>query len=90
MCIDATNMGVTAFSATTSSGSIYATLSRAPEQAATETSSGDLHLTVLDLPYHIHAGTSAGQVRIDVRDDPSASRPITAHTSSGNVTIARG
>jgi hypothetical protein len=88
--IDATDMNVTAFSAETSSGSVHATLSRAPEQATAETSSGNIHLTVPDLPYHVDAGTSAGQVRIDVRDDPSASRSITAHTSSGNVTIARG
>jgi hypothetical protein len=88
--IDATNMDVTAFSATTSSGSVHATLSRAPEHATAETSSGNIHLTVPDMPYQVHAGTSAGQVRIDVRDDPTASRSITAHTSSGNVTIARG
>jgi hypothetical protein len=88
--IDATNLDVTAFSATTSSGSIHATLSRAPEQATAETSSGSIHLTVPDMPYQVHAGTSAGQVRIDVRDDATASRSITAHTSSGDVTIARG
>jgi hypothetical protein len=88
--IDVTNMAVAAFSATTSSGSIHATLSRAPEQATAETSSGNIHLTVPDMPYQVHAGTSSGQVRIDVRDDPSASRSITAHTSSGDVTIARG
>jgi hypothetical protein len=88
--IDATNMAVATFSATTSSGGVHATLSRAPEQATAETSSGNIHLTVPDMPYHVQAGTSAGQVRIDVRDDPSASRSITAHTSSGNVTIARG
>jgi hypothetical protein len=82
-------MDVTAFSAATSAGSVRASLSRAPEQATAETS-WDMHVTVPDLPYHVDASTSAGQVRIEVRDDPSASQSITARTSSGNVTIARG
>ena len=88
--IDASDLAVTAFSATTSSGSVRPTLSRAPERATAETSSGSIQLTVPDMPYHVDAGTSAGQVRIDVRDDPSASRSISAHTSSGDVTVARG
>jgi hypothetical protein len=86
--IDATHMDGTAFSAPTSSRSIHALLSRAPEQATAETSSGEIHLTVAAI--HVDAGTSAGQAGIEVRDDPSASRSITTHTTSRNVTIARG
>jgi hypothetical protein len=88
--IDATGMDVTAFSATTSSGNVRATLSGAPQRVNAATSSGDIQLTVPDAAYRVDAGTSAGQVRIGIAEDPSASRSVTAHTSSGDVILARG
>jgi hypothetical protein len=88
--IDATDMDVAAFSAETSAGSVRATLTGTPQRVNATTSSGDIQLTVPDAPYRIDAGTSAGQVRIGVTEDPASSRVVTAHTSSGDVILARG
>jgi DUF4097 and DUF4098 domain-containing protein YvlB len=85
--IEATNMNVTAFSATTSSGSIQASLYGATERVNARTSSGSVDLTVPDATYNVDADTSSGQVRIQVTDEPDAARLISAHTSSGDVTI---
>ena len=88
--IDATDMDVSTFSATTSSGSVHAGLSGAPHQIEAQTSSGDIRITVPDTLYRVDAGASAGQVRITVDEDPSSARFITAHSSSGDVTISHG
>jgi hypothetical protein len=87
--IDATDMDVTAFSAETGAGSIRAILSGTPQRVNATTSSGDIRLAVPDRPYRVDAGTSAGQVRIGIAEDPAASRFVTAHTSSGDVILAR-
>jgi DUF4097 and DUF4098 domain-containing protein YvlB len=73
--------------AETSSGDVELSLSRSPEQVTAETSSGNVILTVPDGAYDVAADTSAGQVRISVGDDPNAARQLSAHSSSGDVTI---
>jgi DUF4097 and DUF4098 domain-containing protein YvlB len=85
--IDVTNLDVTAFSATTSSGSIQASLFGATERINARTSAGNVELTVPDAVYNVDADTSSGAVRIQVTDQPDAARLISAHTSSGDVTI---
>ena len=88
--IAATDMDVTAFSAETGAGSIRATLSGTPQRVNATTNSGDIRLTVPDASYRVDATTSTGQVRIGIAEDPAASRFVTAHTSSGDVILARG
>jgi DUF4097 and DUF4098 domain-containing protein YvlB len=85
--IDAIDLDVAAFSATTSSGSIQASLSGATERVNARTSAGNVELTVPDAAYNVDADTSSGTVRIQVTDEPDATRLISAHTSSGDVTI---
>jgi DUF4097 and DUF4098 domain-containing protein YvlB len=85
--IDAIDLDVTAFSATTSSGSIQASLYGATERINARTSAGSVELTVPDAAYDVDADTSSGAVRIQVTDEPDAARLISAHTSSGDVTV---
>jgi DUF4097 and DUF4098 domain-containing protein YvlB len=73
--------------AETSSGDVAASLSRSPERVSAKTSSGNVTLTVPDGPYNVDADTSAGQVRINLDDNPSAARRLSAHSSSGDVTV---
>jgi Putative adhesin len=85
--IDATDLDVTFFAATTSSGNIHASLYGATERVKARTSAGSVELTVPDATYNVDADTSSGQVRIQVTDEPNAPRLISAHTSSGDVSI---
>jgi DUF4097 and DUF4098 domain-containing protein YvlB len=85
--VEATDLDVTTFSATTSSGSIQASLSGATQRINARSSAGNVELIVPDAVYTVDADTSSGAVRIQVTDEPGAARLISAHTSSGDVTI---
>ena len=73
--------------AETSSGDVEASLAETPERVNAETSSGNVTLTVPNGAYNVDAETSAGQVRVNVDDNPTATRRLSAHSSSGDVTI---
>jgi len=87
--ISATDVNASEFRGTTSSGDVAATFVDAPARVAVESSSGNVNVTVPDLAYDVEADTSSGDVRVEINDDPDATRQISAHTSSGNVSIDR-
>jgi hypothetical protein len=85
--IDVTDLNATLFSATAASGDITASLLGATERVNAHTVSGSVDLTVPDASYDVDADTLSGKVRLEVADDPGAARLISAHTTSGDVTI---
>lgn len=55
-----------------------------------DSSAGDVELLVPNVTYRVDAGSSAGDVDDSgLRTDPDAPRSITAHSSAGDVRIAR-
>ena len=87
--IRAAGLTVPSFHGKTSSGSVVASFTTPPEHVTARSSSGNVTLTVPQGTYNVDAGTSSGQVRVEVADDPDNSRLILAHTSSGDITVAR-
>jgi DUF4097 and DUF4098 domain-containing protein YvlB len=87
--IHAAGITVPTFRAGTSSGSVEASFTAPPKTVTAHTSSGHITLAVPDAVYNVDAGTSSGEVRIEVPQDPDSTRGISAHTSSGDVTVTR-
>lgn len=83
--------GLTASSVTTetSSGSAELDFALAPETVRAKASSGDVSIRIPtgDEAYKVETDTSSGDEVSNVKIDPTATRTITAETSSGDVTV---
>jgi hypothetical protein len=87
--VRATGLGATSVNAHSSSGDVSLRLTVVPDDVTASTSSGDVRVEVPDGPasYLVSAHSSSGDRTIDVRTDPTATRRITARTSSGDVRV---
>ena len=87
--LDADGLTSTAVTTSTSSGSAALEFTVAPQSVESKSSSGDV---TIDIPagaetYKVDTKTSSGDKAADIKQDPAATRSITARTSSGDVSI---
>jgi DUF4097 and DUF4098 domain-containing protein YvlB len=88
--IEATELAGGDVDANTSSGHIRLALVVPAETLRLRSSHGDIDVTVPDTDdeYRLDLSSSHGDVDGAVRNDPTSDRTITAHTSSGHVTVS--
>ena len=88
--IEASDLATGDVDADTSSGHIRLALVVPAETLRLSSSHGDIDVTVPDTDdeYRLDLSSSHGDVNGAVRNDPTSDRTITAHTSSGHVTVS--
>jgi DUF4097 and DUF4098 domain-containing protein YvlB len=74
--------------AESSSGDVELTVNGVVNRLHAETSSGAVSVLVPDDVYRVDADASSGEVTIVVATDPASEKLITAHSSSGDVTVS--
>jgi hypothetical protein len=87
--LEARDLTATTVSTQSSSGSTELDFSTAPLSVESEASSGDVTIRIPSgtEAYKVDTDTSSGDESATIRRDPSATRTITAKTSSGDVTV---
>ncbi len=88
--IEVTDTAARQVEARSSSGDIRIQLTDDPQSVDARTSSGSIAIRVPDtarVAYALDLRTSSGETATGVRTDPSSSRTIRAHTSSGDVEV---
>ena len=87
--LEASELTATSVNSESSSGSVELRFARAPESVQAKTSSGDVEVRLPsgDETYKVDTDASSGDETAPIKTDPNSTRTITAHTSSGDVTV---
>ena len=87
--LEAQDLRATTVSTESSSGSVDLDFAVPPQLVEAKASSGHVAIRIPsdDMPYKVDTDTSSGDDSTTVKMDPTATRTITAKTSSGDVTV---
>jgi hypothetical protein len=87
--VDATNLDTRDVRAEATDGSVHLSLATAPRTVDARTVDGSVTVEVPDTPvaYRVDTDVTDGATDVAVRTDPTGARRITAHATSGDVTV---